>query len=73
MDMKRAITLYTIAADAGLSPAQYNLGVLYATGANGSADIEKAYDLFSKAADQGHELAKENLETLKEVISDLEN
>jgi TPR repeat protein len=47
--------------------AQYNLGVLYALGSGVEMDHARSRELFQKAADQGHKLALENLQTMEEA------
>ena len=64
-DYPRAAELYEMAASNHLSPAQYNLGVLYAKGLGVSQDLDRAKELFKLAADKGHDLARQNLTTLE--------
>lgn len=62
---KAAIKWWEKAAGAGRPIAQYNLGALYANGREISKDIDKARQLWEKAAKNGNEDAKKALETLK--------
>ncbi len=53
-DVARAIHYYEKAADLGSVPAEVTLGNIFANGAQGKPDYEKAVTWYRKAADQGH-------------------
>ena len=53
-DFSNAATLFTKAADAGDAEAQYQLGLLFASGKGVEADLAKAQALMYQAAAQGH-------------------
>ena len=61
---KRALELYTLAANQGDAGAQYNLGRMYAIGDGIEQSVSKAREWWTKAAAQGHEDAIENLEII---------
>ncbi len=60
-DPGRAFALMRAAADAGLAAAQNNLGILYLTGQGVARDVDAGVDWLTKAAANGHPLAKRNL------------
>lgn len=63
-DYDTALREFTIAAEAGLHLAQYNLGVMYFTGEGVPQDYALAYTWTRMAAEQGHINAQYNLGTL---------
>ena len=63
-DFETAFTEFTIAAEDGLSLAQYNLGILYFTGQGVSQNLEEAFKWTKEAAEQGHLNAQFNLGSL---------
>ena len=63
-DFETAFTEFTIAAEDGLSLAQYNLGILYFTGQGVSTNLEEAFKWTKAAAEQGHLNAQFNLGSL---------
>tara|TARA_B100001029_G_scaffold96313_1_gene79075 strand:+ start:434 stop:1018 length:585 start_codon:yes stop_codon:yes gene_type:complete len=63
-DFETAFTEFTIAAQDGLSLAQYNLGILYFTGQGVSQNLEEAFKWTKAAAEQGHLNAQFNLGSL---------
>jgi TPR repeat protein len=72
MDEKKSVRWYTRAADGyrraardGDVGAQYRLGQLYERGLGVSKDPDEAAKWYRKAAEQGHDRAKEALERLK--------
>ena len=64
-NMWRAATLYCEASRFGSLEAQYRLGLLYASGRGVPENREIAATLFSSAAQQGHALAFDMLETVR--------
>ena len=60
-DLRRAVALYTQAADQGHAGAQYNLGVMFANGDGAERDWDKAVEWMTKAVQQGHLQAVETL------------
>lgn len=52
---------FLIAAEKGNADAQYELGCIYAEGYEVAQDDIEAYKWFSKAADQGHQGARDRL------------
>ncbi len=60
-DYKRAFFWFKQAADAGVTNAAYNLGVLYHQGLGTAANLDQALKLYTKAADKGHPDANYNL------------
>ena len=60
-NMKKAITLFNIGANKGYAPSQNALGWLYYSGIGVKKDLQKAFNLFVKSAEQGFETAKVNL------------
>ncbi|MDO9476410.1 MAG: tetratricopeptide repeat protein [Pseudohongiella sp.] len=63
-DYVTALREFTVAADAGLHLAQYNLGVMYYTGEGVDQDYELAFKWTRMAAEQGHINAQFNLGTM---------
>jgi TPR repeat protein len=63
-DYETALREFTIAAEAGLHLAQYNLGVMYFSGEGVPQDYAIAYKWTRMAAEQGHINAQYNLGTL---------
>jgi TPR repeat protein len=59
-DLKKAVTWYTKAVKAGQITAMNNLGVMLAYGHGHKPDINKARELFSRAAIAGSKLAQKN-------------
>ena len=55
---------YTKAAEQGYAQAQYNMGVLSATGRGVTQSDVEATRWYSMAADQGYEMARENMQVL---------
>ena len=60
-DMRRAVELWTEAAELGSVNALHNLGVLYACGDGVREDRAKAAEFYEKAAMQGHAGSRCNL------------
>jgi TPR repeat protein len=60
-DDKKAVELYTKAAEQGNANAQYNLGVMYQNGEGVPQDTKKAVDLITMAAKQGFAWAQYTL------------
>ncbi|WP_148210566.1 SEL1-like repeat protein [Beijerinckia indica] len=63
-DLRAAAFWYGKAADQGLAPAQYRLGLLYEKGFGVDRDLHKATDLYRQAAEQGNTRAMHNLAVL---------
>lgn len=63
-DFETAFYEFTIAAEAGLDLAQYNLGILYFTGQGVEKDLSEAFRWTEAAAQQGHVAAQFNLGSL---------
>ena len=63
-DYETALREFTVAAEAGLHLAQYNLGVMYFSGEGVPQDYALAYKWTRMAAEQGHINAQYNLGTL---------
>ena len=61
-DFDTAFKEFTIAAQEGLSLAQYNLGILYFTGQGVEQDFDEAFEWTKRAAEQGHLNAQFNSE-----------
>ena len=61
----KAVELFRKAAELKNKDAQYWLGVCCENGQGVEIDLDQAQEWYQKAADQGHEKAKENLEKLK--------
>ena len=66
-DLSRAIDLYTVAAEAGVAEAQYNLGNIYLLGEGVVPDEARALTFYKQAADNGHTIASANLRQLQRV------
>lgn len=64
---------YRRAAEADDPEAQYMLGSMYVRGEAVPRSIADARDWLTKAADQGHEGAKQELRTVGELLSSLES
>jgi len=64
IDVKRAIELYTLAAEQGLARAQHNLGCRYANGDGVEQSFTTAREWLTKAAAQGQE---ESIASLKQI------
>ena len=60
-DYAAARQLYAVLAEQGDSHAETNLGLMYANGAGGAADLVGAAALYRKAALQGNRVAEYNL------------
>ena len=65
-DKVKAVQMFTTAAGAGLSEAQYNLGLMYFFGVGVTRNSVEARKWFSKATGQGFEKAQKALENLPE-------
>ncbi len=63
-DFETAFREFSIAAEAGLDLAQYNLGILYFTGQGVAQNLDAAFKWTEAAARQGHLEAQFNLATL---------
>lgn len=63
-DFETALHEFTLAAEAGLDLAQYNLGILYFTGQGVERDVVEAFRWTEAAALQGHVAAQFNLGSL---------
>ena len=63
-DFDTAFREFTVAAEAGLDLAQYNLGILYFTGQGVAQDFGQAFKWTEAAARQGHLNAQFNLGSL---------
>ena len=63
-DFDTAFREFSLAAEAGLDLAQYNLGILYFTGQGVDQDFAQAYTWTEAAAQQGHLAAQFNLASL---------
>jgi len=63
-DFDTAFKEFSIAAQEGLSLAQYNLGILYFTGQGVEQDFNAAFEWTKRAAEQGHLNAQFNLGSL---------
>ena len=60
-DVRKAVDLFTEAAELGSIEALYNLGVLYGNGEGGERDKAKGVQFWTKAAMQGHVESRHNL------------
>ena len=60
-DMRKALELYTEAAELGSLDALYNLGISYYHGEGVEVDEEKGVEFFKKVAMQGHVASRHNL------------
>ena len=63
-DYDTAFKEFTVAAEEGLSLAQFNLGILYFTGQGVEQDFDEAFEWTRRAAEQGHLNAQFNLGSL---------
>lgn len=63
-DYATAFREFTVAAEEGLSLAQYNLGILYFMGQGVEQDFQQAFHWTEAAAQQGHINAQYNLGSL---------
>ncbi len=63
-DYEKAVYWYTKAAEQGMSPAQFNLGVCYENGQGVPRNRKKAVEWFKKAAEQGNSGAQNVLKQL---------
>ncbi len=63
----KAVEFFRKAAELKNKDAQYWLGVCCENGQGVEIDLDQAQEWYQKAADQGHEKAKENLEKLKKL------
>jgi len=63
-DFETAFREFSVAAEAGLDLAQYNLGILYFTGQGVEQNLDAAFKWTESAAKQGHLGAQFNLATL---------
>ena len=63
-DFAVAFREFSVAAEAGLDLAQYNLGILYFTGQGVEQDFDAAFRWTEAAAQQGHAGAQYNLGSL---------
>lgn len=68
-DDKEAVKWYTRAAEQGYADAQYNLGVMYGRGDGVPEDYVQAYKWFNLAAAQGIEMAKDNRDALRTLMT----
>jgi hypothetical protein len=69
-DQRLATEWYRKAAEQGNASAQNNLGVCYKAGTCMPKHLVAAYALYNLAASAGIEVAKENLTSLEESLSD---
>ena len=60
-NIPEAIRLYQLAADRGLAPAQFNLGMMHELGRGVKADLANAFKFYLKAAEQGFAPAQFNV------------
>jgi len=60
-DLRKAVELWTEAAELGSIKALYNLGVMHCSGPGGQMFKAKAIELWTKAAMQGHAESRSNL------------
>lgn len=58
--------------EVGHSEDLYKLGLIYATGQGGAADLVQAHMWFNLAASRGSEAAKENRRELSNIMSAME-
>jgi len=65
LDYAEAYRLFKLAAKQGYSSAQYNLAALTESGEGTTADINAAIVWYRKAAERGHEQAKQRLAQLE--------
>ena len=64
--MEQALKKIQNSAKQGDYDAQYSVGVCYEEGIGVEADINSAYDWYSRAAAQGHSGAKKAMKRLKQ-------
>lgn len=69
-DYTQVAAQYCKAAKYGDADAQYALGWMYANGRGVTKDVKIAAQLYTMAAEQGHERAKESLAAISEVAPD---
>lgn len=67
MNNKKAVELFTIAAENGHSEAQRLLGICYRNGYGVSKDLQKARYWYQQAANQGNESARLQLDDLNRL------
>ena len=60
-DLRKAVELWTEAAELGSIEALFNLGVSYCTGMGFERTRQRAVEFFEKAAMQGHVESRHNL------------
>lgn len=72
-DIPKAVALFTQAAEAGHSKAQYNLGVIYLNGIGIQMEPNKAVEWFKRAANQNHDQARRALEKINAEIEKSSN
>ena len=65
--MRKAVELYTEAAELGSLKALYNLGNAYHLGEGVQKDMATAVKFWSNAAMQGHVLSRFNLGNLRDI------
>jgi len=68
-DSAEAVRWYRMAAEQGLAPAQFNLGVLFDEGTGVPEDDSQAASWYRRAAEQGHPDAQLNLGILYAIGS----
>ena len=68
-DYGEAVRFYRLAAEQGYAPAQFNLGVSYATGEGVAQDMVRAYMWFDLAAALGNDSARKNRDLAAESLS----
>ena len=69
-DVVRAFHLFGQAARSGLVTAQYNVGVMYGEGVGTAPVRSKARQWLERAADKGHEKARQRLKSLSVLRTD---
>lgn len=71
-DLGKAFEWYLKAAGQGHAKAQYSVGMLYQSGVEGKMgrDSRIAEEWLEKAARQGHELAPQDLEVVRILMTD---
>ena len=72
-DARKAVELWTEAAELGSIEALNNLGVLYYTGEGVQQDMAKAADFYEKAAMQGHVKSRHSLGIVEEEKGNYDN
>lgn len=68
-DFKVALRWFSMAANAGLVDAQYNLAVLYEKGHGTDVDLVETYKWYSIAGNKGDQQAKKRAEVIKLELS----